>query len=186
MPAGRRAERLALAVVLLSFGTFAVLAPFAKMPLGPTPAFVPLYQAALVVNDLVTAALLFAQCRSRCRPLYILACGYLFSACMIIGHTLTFPGLFSAEGLLGAGMQSTAWIYMFWHALFPLFVVGYAVSRPQALSARSAFAGIVGTIALAALLVALATSGEAMLPAIMDGNGYWPAYRVVEIGRAHV
>jgi signal transduction histidine kinase len=178
-PAGQREKRLALAIVLVSLGIFAALAPFAKMPLGRAPAFIPLYQAALVLNDLVTAALLFAQCRSRSRPLFVLACGYLFTACMIIGHTLTFPGLFSPEGLLGAGTQSTAWSYMFWHALFPLFVVGYALSKPRPLPGRVAVAGVAGAVALATALVVLATAGEARLPLIMDGDRYKPVYHLV-------
>src|SRR5260221_9859090 len=46
---------------------------------------------------------------------------------------MTFPGLFPPTGLLGAGPQSTAWLYMFWHAGFPPFVIAYAFlkSGPQ-------------------------------------------------------
>jgi len=32
---------------------------------------------------------------------------------LTIVHALTFPGLFAPAGLLGAGPQSTAWLYMF-------------------------------------------------------------------------
>ena len=51
----------------------------------------------------------------------LLASGYLFTAVMAAGHALSFPGLFSPTGLLGSGPQSTAWIYMAWHAGFPVF-----------------------------------------------------------------
>ncbi|MGQ0651449.1 MAG: ATP-binding protein [Betaproteobacteria bacterium] len=48
--------------------------------------------------------MLLAQWRvSRTRPMLILACGYIFTALMTIAHTLTFPGLFAPQGLLGAG-----------------------------------------------------------------------------------
>jgi hypothetical protein len=39
---------------------------------------------------------------------------------------LTFPGVFAPGGLLGAGLQSTAWLYILWHAGFPLFVIARA------------------------------------------------------------
>jgi len=58
--------------------------------------------------------------------LQILAGAYLFTAFMTVAHALTFPGLFAPTGLLGAGPQSTAWLYMFWHGGFPLLVIAYA------------------------------------------------------------
>jgi hypothetical protein len=45
---------------------------------------------------------------------------------MAIMHALSFPGLFAPAGLLGAGPQTTAWLYMFWHSGFSLFVMAYA------------------------------------------------------------
>ena len=131
-PAGRPEKRRALAVLAVSALLFCALAPFATVQLPAVPAFVPAYEAALVVNDLVTAVLLFGQYRIvRVRAVLILASGYLFTAVMTVGHALPSPGLFSSTGLLGAGVQSTAWIYMFWHAGFPLFVLGYALARDQ-------------------------------------------------------
>jgi signal transduction histidine kinase len=180
VPASRNEARVALAVAGVSLMLLAALAPFAKLPLGRVEAFIPLYQAALVMIDLVTAALLFAQCRvSRSRAVFFLACGYLFTGAMTVAHTLTFPGLFGPQGLLGAGAQSTAWLYMFWHAVFPLFVLGYAMGEPRTLRRAEAVAGIAGTVALAAGLAVLATAGEALLPVIMAGDGYRATYHVV-------
>ena len=56
----------------------------------------------------------------------MLAGGYLFTTFITVAHALTFPGLFSPEGLLGAGPQTTAWLYMVWHGVFPLCVIAYA------------------------------------------------------------
>ena len=75
--------------------------------------------------------LLFSQfMRLRSRALLLLAAGYLFDALMIVPHALSFPGVFSETGLLHAGPQTTAWLYAFWHAGFPLFVLAYAL-RPR-------------------------------------------------------
>ena len=33
------------------------------------------------------------------------------------------------DGLLGAGLQTTAWLYILWHAGFPLFVIVYELLK---------------------------------------------------------
>jgi len=127
LPAGRSERRLALVVVLASVVVFLAAAPFAKLPLAQIGAFIPIYESALVINDLITAVLLFGQFNIlRSRALLMLASGYLFTATITVSHALSFPGLFSPTGLLGAGPQSTAWLYTFWHGGFPLAVIAYA------------------------------------------------------------
>src|SRR5262245_41407764 len=104
LPARRSDRQLALAAVAVSILLFAAAAPFAQLQLLPVWAFVPSYQSALAVNDLITAVLLFGQVVPlRSRALLLLASGYLFTAAMAIVHALTFPGLFAPDGLLGAG-----------------------------------------------------------------------------------
>ncbi|HKX02592.1 MAG TPA: MASE4 domain-containing protein, partial [Methylomirabilota bacterium] len=183
LPAGRGERRLALAVVVVSAAVFVIAAPLAKVRLSPVWGFIPVYQSALVVNDLITAVLLFGQFAIlRSRALLLLAGGYLFTALMAAAHALTFPGLFSPTGLLGAGSQTTAWLYMFWHAGFPILVGAYALLKDEedqaAQLARHASVAIlsVGAAALAAVcgLTILATLGEHALPAIMQGNRYTP------------
>ena len=130
MPATRRDRMAALAVVGVSAVLFACAVPFAGVPLAPVPAFVASYQSALAINDLITAVLLFSQFAiSRSRALLLLASGYLFTAIAAIVHALTFPGLFAPGGLLGAGSQTTVWLYMIWHGGFPLLVLGYALLK---------------------------------------------------------
>src|SRR5689334_23203657 len=126
----RRERRFALAVVFVSLLLFAALVPLAKEPLPKVWAFIPIYEAALILNDLITALLLVAQFRiAHSKAVLVLAAGYLFTALATVAHGLSFPGLFTPSGLLGAGPQSTAWIYMFWHGGFPLFVIAYALMR---------------------------------------------------------
>src|SRR5262249_60913584 len=102
LPAGKEQRRRALAVVLVSVLAFAAIAPFAKVKLAPVMAFVPSYQSALAINDLITAILLFGQFGIlRWRAMLVLGCGYLFTAMIAVPHTLSFPGLLSETGLLG-------------------------------------------------------------------------------------
>jgi len=110
-PASRRQRRTALIVILVSLAFFAIVAPFAKRPLSPVQAFIPAYEAALVLSDLITAVLLFGQFGiARSKAVLALAAGYLFTALVTIAHGLSFPGLLAPGGWLGAGTQSTAWI----------------------------------------------------------------------------
>src|SRR6185295_8928324 len=72
--AGSSQQRLALWVVLASAAIFLAAAPFAKTPLPAIPAFLPVYQSAMVINDLITAVLLFGQFAIlRSRALLVLA-----------------------------------------------------------------------------------------------------------------
>ncbi|MEK7438263.1 MAG: sensor histidine kinase, partial [Pseudomonadota bacterium] len=76
LPAGRRERQLALAFALVSLGIFLAAAPFATMQLAPVPAFIPILETALVINDLITAVLLFGQFNIlRSRALLVLANG---------------------------------------------------------------------------------------------------------------
>ncbi|WP_457419268.1 response regulator [Roseateles sp. P5_E7] len=182
-PAGLRERRHALIVAAISVALFAALVPFAKLKLPPVPAFIPIYQSALVLTDLITAVLLFGQYRIlRSQALLLLGCGYLFTALLTTAHTLTFPGLFSTTGLLGATTQTTVWLYMLWHGGFPLFVLGY-VALKNALKgaapvAAPALVWPAVTLAAAAACIALATSGTTWLPDLLVGGRYSTSFLV--------
>ena len=184
LPAQPRDRWLAAAVVGVSAVIFLAALPFAKVSLPPVIPFIPIYQTAQVINDLITAVLLFGQYGIlRTRGLLVLGGGYLFTAFVATAHTLSFPGLFAPTGLLGAGPQSTAWLYMFWHAGFPLLVIAYAILDRNVYSAspsqRQSDAPILWCIAVIFVvvvgLVSIATVGQASLPEIMQDNRYTPA-----------
>jgi two-component sensor histidine kinase len=121
-----RQRRAALAVVVFQFVACAVVAPFpAHLP--RIDGFVPFILAIIFVADFLTAVLLFSQTTIiATRAILILANGYLFSALIVIPHALTFPGAFAPKGLLGAGVQSSGWLNVFWHFGFLAAVAGYA------------------------------------------------------------
>jgi signal transduction histidine kinase/CheY-like chemotaxis protein len=176
----RRANAIAFAVVLISLATLAVLTPFARTRLPAVPAFIPAYESALVLNDLITAVLLFGMFgRARTLALLILACAYLFDALIIVPHALTFPGVFSPNGLLGAGTQTTAWLYCFWHGGFALYVVAYAAvarrGEAQPTFPDNSYAlwiGVAATVTLVIALAVLAVFDAQFLPAIIVGADY--------------
>jgi signal transduction histidine kinase len=131
LPPSATEKRLALAVVAVLVICFVITAgPLSSYQLARIDAFIPAYASAMFVNDLITAVLLFAQFSIlRSRGLLVLSSGYLFTALILIPWALTFPGVFAPGGLLGAGLQTTAWLYILWHAGFPLFVIAYALLK---------------------------------------------------------
>jgi len=176
LPAARADRWLALGVALAGTAIFLAAAPFARLQLAQVPAFMPVYQSALIVNDLITAVLLYGQFRIlRSRALLALASGYLFSALMAVFHMLSFPGLFAPGGLIGAGPQTTAWLYFFWHGGFPLFVLAYALlrdarERPGRALGAPLLGGIAVAIGSAFGLMLVTTLEQGALPEIMRGD----------------
>jgi diguanylate cyclase (GGDEF)-like protein len=177
-------------VVAVSALFFAAAAPYATKQLSPVAAFIPAYEAALIVCDLITAVLLFGQFNFlRSRALLALACGYLFTGFIAFAHALTFPGVFAPTGLLGAGPQSTGWLYLFWHGGFPLFVIGYALSREDGREgmgrsrARLAIpAAVAAVFAMVCALAFVATADQDFVPALLLNNRFTPAfYPVVSV-----
>jgi hypothetical protein len=175
-------KRIAGAIALVVLLLFGAAALFVRIPLAQMPAFIPSYEAALFFIDLITAALLYDQAvRQRSVALVALAAGYLFDAFIIVPHALTFPGAFAPAGLLGAKAQTTAWLYVFWHGGFPLFVIAYALLRkgearhraPSLARIRilSVLSGAIAA-ALAAAFTALATWQHDLLPVVMQGGDY--------------
>jgi hypothetical protein len=173
MPATAGASRAAFGAMAVSAVIFLAVAPFAKVQLPAVVPFLPAYQSALVVTDVVTAVLLYGQFAIvGSRALLVLASGYVFCALMAIAHALSFPGLFAEGGLVSGGAQTTAWIYFLWHGVFPLFIVFYALAngtrwgKPMGAIPFS----LAATFALALALTLLTTLGHDALPVIMRGD----------------
>jgi PAS domain S-box-containing protein len=180
LPASNRDRSVALAVVGVSSVLFACAVPFAGTPLAPVPAFVASYQSALAINDLITAVLLFSQFSLlRSRALLLLASGYLFTAAAAIVHALTFPGLFAPAGLLGAGPQTTVWLFMIWHSGFPLLVLGYALLKDSDGDVKmwgSAGRAILWSILAVGIAISaitwVVTVRHDLLPTLLSGGHY--------------
>ena len=180
LPASKGDRKLALVVVGISSVLFVLAVPYAGVPLTPLPAFVASYQSALAVNDLITAVLLFSQFGVlRTRALLMLATGYLFTAAAAFVHALTFPGLFTPTGLLGAGPQTTVWLYMIWHGIFPLLALGYALNKDRDGGARVRWpapraisASVAATVIAIGAFTWLVTAGHHLLPTLLSEGRY--------------
>jgi len=189
LPARPGQQKLALGTAAVSVLVFLAAAPFATLPLAENQAFLPFYQSALIICELITAVLLFGQFQILRSPaLLVLASAYLFSALMAAVHLASFPRLFVASGLLGSGPQTTAWIYFLWHAAFPVMVAAYAIIKNTMHSVflprqtrGAVIAGIAAAFVISGVLTLLATAGHDALPTIMQGDRDAPGKYAVAV-----
>jgi signal transduction histidine kinase len=187
-PPGPAQKRFALVVVLGLLTVFVLITagPLAKIKTARIEAFIPIYLTGMFVSDSITAVLLFAQFSiQRSRALLVIANGYLFTALMLIPYLLTFPGVFTQTGLIG-GLQSTSWVYFFQYAVFPVFVIAYAVLKDgdpdkRSLPGAASTAIVASAAATTAFVLAVSflfIAGAALLPPIMLDSAHfgplWP------------
>ena len=59
--AGQQDRRLAFAAIGVAVLLFVSLLPFARTPLAKIPAFIPSYESALAISNLITAVMLFGH-----------------------------------------------------------------------------------------------------------------------------
>jgi len=186
-PATTPHNRAALAVMLVVLVVLCATLPFAQRLWTPFPGFILIQQPVQAGNCIIIAALLFGQYSiTRTSSLNLLAAGYLFTALMIIAHTLSFPGAFSEAGLFPGSVQATSWLYPAWHTILPMTIIVYTLLPSDQTSERR-FAGagypIVASILLcvggAAAITFFIIAARDRLPALVEGGHLLPAANVV-------
>jgi len=177
LPPSKRQIRLALSIVVALLIAMGLTSPFLDIELPRIDGFIPALETAIVINALITSALLFSQfIIARRWALLMIASGYLYTALIVIPHAFTFPGAFAPEGLLGAGLQSSAWLYVFWHAGLLVAVIVYVVLKdadsgtrmPKRTAAAIIAWSVAAVIAIVCGLSWIAIAGEWFLPALLD------------------
>jgi signal transduction histidine kinase len=181
LPPSRGQTRWAIFVGATLLVAFFITVPFSKVQLTRIDAFIPSIESSILISDLITAVLLAAQFAILRRWAFLeLAGGYFFTALIVIPHALTFPGLIAPTGFLGAGPQSTAWLYIFWHLGLPFTVTIYALRKDahsgEPILEGSPPAAIAWGAPVVIILVCgltwIATAQEMHLPRILDDGGH--------------
>jgi diguanylate cyclase (GGDEF)-like protein len=96
----------------------------ADVALPEVKPFLPMFLTIVVLSDGLTAYLLLQRARIGGEPFSgMLASAYVFSATIAAVQLPTFPGVFSATGMLGAGSQTAVWLWTFWHVGYPLLIL---------------------------------------------------------------
>ncbi|MGY3442792.1 ATP-binding protein [Bradyrhizobium sp. USDA 4473] len=165
--------------------TFFVSVSFSDNEPHLLPGFVLGLVVSMLLCDIVTAVLLFAQFSIlRLPAILVIASGYLFTALILIGWTLTLPGVFKpGEGVLG-GLQSAAGFYIAWRSGFAAFVISYILIKESRLNTPLLITtpGAVGlsisaTVTLVGTVSFICIAGEPFLPRILaDPMHYTPLY----------
>jgi PAS domain S-box-containing protein len=176
LPPTARQTRSALAVVAALLLGLAVLGPMSGKPMPHVNGFIPAIDATIFVTDFITAILLLVHFSIvRSRALLALACGYIFSALIVLAHGLGFPGAFSPTGNFGGSSQSTIRLYLSWHLGIPTALFVYIslkqIDGPNAglrmPATAAAIFSVAGVLALAGCTVWLAAAGDVFLPSIL-------------------
>nr|WP_311530074.1 sensor domain-containing diguanylate cyclase [uncultured Ralstonia sp.] len=153
----------------------------ADVALPEVKPFLPIFLTMVVLSDGLTAYLLLQRARIGGEAFSgMLASAYVFSATIAAVQLPTFPGVFSATGLLGAGSQTAVWLWTFWHAGYPLLILfallvtrwpGQHPVERRALRARSvsALRWIGPALAVGVALVCLFES-DLLPPLIREGK----------------
>jgi signal transduction histidine kinase len=176
MPINAWQRNAALGVVIALFVGAIIEAPFAHIQLARVDAFIPVLQTTICIADLITAILLFGQYSVQPRlAVLVLASGYIAGGLFAFLQTLAFPGAYAPGGLIGDGIDSPAWLFVWWHTIFPLAVLIYALSkdvpsRPDRSTAITIATTVGCTLAVIGGLALLATAGVAYLPALYTGG----------------
>jgi signal transduction histidine kinase len=172
-PPDRRQVRLSLAIAGLLFVASIPVLLVRDIRLPEIGSFFPTVDAILFIGEVITATLLYAQASVfRSRGLAILGSCYLFTGLLLIPHSLTYPGAFSRNGLLGAGVNTTAWIMLLRQPAFAIAVMLYVLSKPTEAEGRpetdrpapKIAIQVLAAVVLAIAVTVLTTSGVGWLP----------------------
>lgn len=194
-PPDRRQTLIGLAIVCLLCASFPVVYPVRNVLWPRVDAFIPVADTIMLLGEAITATLLYAQAAVfRSRALAALATGYLFTALLLIPHALTFPGAFTPDGLLGAGLNTPGWLTYGRRWAFPVAIVLYVwlrrqesatlpgAERPPVRVSAWSFAAIAG----AAAATLLTTAGHDLLPPFFANRSqvahqYFVWYQLIQL-----
>jgi signal transduction histidine kinase len=188
---GPAQQRVALLFALGIIAAFFIIVGLSDNQPRPFPGFVLVFVVSMLVCDFITAVLLFAQFSIlRLPAILVIANGYVFTALVLIGWTLTFPGVFIPGQPFIGGLQSASGFYVAWRSGFSAFVIGYAflkdahpnkpiwqVTVPTAIALSVAL-----TAAIVVAVAFLCIVGEPLLPHIMADSLHYSSLYPYAIG----
>ena len=180
-PADGSHRRPAVILCLAVAAITVALLPFAAASGPVLPGFILINQTALVAAYGLSAWVLFAQFRrSRSVALLLIAGGTLYTAAIVALQLLSFPGVVADGRVLGAGPQTTTWLWTFWHLGPPLCTLAYAAAirrgQPRLVQSdrvkAAALIAAMSGLAAAGAAAAISTLGLTWLPDQVTGDDY--------------
>lgn len=172
-----------IVAAIVAVSTMALF-PFSTRALPVIEAYMPMYAMAVVLIEGLTAYFFAIQYRFTGWPFMAALSGaYGYVVVMVVFQVMVFPGIFSETGLLTAGPQGAPWLWVTWHAGFPLFVLialRFYALRPSpvaqsAVDRSSNFPGAVlmlGPVAFGLFVAWVVVSLGDRLPELVTGKSY--------------
>lgn len=172
-PASPGDRRWAAVSGIALLALFVLSIPFSPLRVAEVPAYVPTVVGASIVALVVTTVLLYVQYRiERDLKLALLAIAYAYAAVTTTLYLLTFPGVFSADGLLSAHAQTASWCYIASQVGFAAFLIGEGLAgrRGWRLSRNAVRTLALGTLGAVIVFALIVTLGGSHLPEATHGN----------------
>ena len=163
------------ATTLMIAGSLAIgaaLTPLAMIQTRQIPGFMLVFGAAMVVINVVLAAILFSRGAIEGRgDINALGAAYLFVGLIFLPLAASFPGGSDKMSLIGSPATSV-WLWLFWHAGFAVAILNYVRIAGQA-TRRPASVGL-SVIAVLLVVTILAVASTSFItyfpPALRDGR----------------
>jgi PAS domain S-box-containing protein len=183
-PATAADRRWAAVTALALVALFVASIPFSRWRVIEVPAFVPSVVGAAIVALVLTAVLFYVQYRiERDLKLALLALAYGYSALTQTLYVLTFPGIFSPNGLFGAGPQTASLVFVASQVGFGAFIiaVGIAARRNWRMSRDGVRVLAISTLLVTCAFAILVTAGYNWIEAPSVGHVYSPIWARVAV-----
>jgi diguanylate cyclase (GGDEF)-like protein len=170
---GRVQTWFALSVIAMLVIGAAIVTPHSGMPLKPIPGLLTAFSTAMIVTNLLLAAMLFIKGRVEEGPDTIrLGAAYLYVGLVVIPQTMSFPGALTDAPLIGS-TETSLWFWVCWHVGFGLAVIRYAwCSGRQNLPRFGIFRPVAEIIAAASVVTYVAVVWANDLPRLLV-NGHF-------------
>ncbi|PFP30779.1 GGDEF domain-containing protein [Bacillus sp. AFS073361] len=180
IPTTLNQQKNVIVIGIMLFLLFIIVIPFGTFQMTEIKPFLPIFIAWIFFAELITSFLLYSQFLTTGKlPLLLLASSFLYSCLITVPLILTFPGVFSEFGLLGAGKQTAIWLWVFWHGGFPFGLLLYGLTARKKMESMgpkkirlSILLSVLILSGLLYLIFLLATKYQAALPEIIKQGDY--------------
>lgn len=172
---GPRQILLAKVVATLLLLSLVIVTPLATTPLLPIPGYMSAFGFAMIVVNIILAALLYAKGVIENKALTIrLGTAYFFVTAIFVPLIAVFPGGLMPEPIIGT-TSSAVWLWSYWHIGFGLLITRYALGNEDASGdAHSVRRSVVAMLLLVLVLTWSATSGLPYMPRVLrDGKTFF-------------
>jgi diguanylate cyclase (GGDEF)-like protein len=176
MPSNRLQRRSTFIIGLIIAVITLLCVPFARLELPKSNTFLPTLLGTVICFEWMTIFVFYSQFRIHRSPQILVLCaGYAYTSLMTLAYLILFPGFFPPT-YYKPGNQTAEYLYVFWHAGFPLAILVYTVmvrwfgevrwSEKQAL--RGTVLVGVGVVGIVACIVYGSVAFENRLPNLMN------------------